>query len=84
MPTYDVNIAELIGDGNGVVVEQADRCHKARIQVVGEDDQLILNRFVSYEVDWFLDVRDVHALALRLQTHNHVRQVLQMETAHIR
>ena len=75
----DGDAAELVCDGDGVVVEHAGRRHPPRRGVVGEDDELVLERPVLEEVDALLDVGADDAVPDRLDVHHGVRDVLKEE-----
>lgn len=74
---YDADVAELVGGGHGVVVEQAGRGHPARIRVVGEDDELVLVASVADPEQALLDVGHDHALANGVDAGHQVGNVLQ-------
>ena len=77
MATHNRNRAELVGDGDRVVVEQARGVHVPRDDVVGERDQLILVLLVAHEVHRLVHVRHVDALAHHLDVDDQIGDRLQ-------
>lgn len=55
-PTYNADVAKLVGRSHGVVVQQAGRGDPARMGVVREDDELVLVTPVAHPEEALLDV----------------------------
>ena len=75
-PTYNADVAKLVGAGHGVVVEHGGAGQPARTGVISEDDELVLLVPVADEVEALLHVAHHDAVTHRVDVGDEVRNVL--------
>lgn len=78
--SYDADVAELVGGGHGVIVQQAGGGDPAGVRVVGEDDQLVLVALVADPEQALLHIRHDDALPDGVNARHQVRHMLQRLT----